>query len=201
MRSVFQKFADQCRLIADEIRWSTKRAFGTKTSRSSANLTVFEDRILYSAAPAPVQTAVHELPGQDDAILNPDSNENTSRLVASFAGELDSSETSTRELVFVDSSFEDYQELLEGIWDNTELNRDIRVILLSNQQDGIEQISSELERHRDLESIHLISRESNHLNQFGQFVVILGNYLGLRRSNCRLVQCVADRCGVVSLRM
>ncbi|MCP5303552.1 MAG: tandem-95 repeat protein [Pseudomonadales bacterium] len=57
----------------------------------------------------------------------------------------------TNEIVFVDTSVEDYQTILTGI----DLN--IQVVLLDSQQDGIEQIAAYLTQQQSVDAIHIIS--------------------------------------------
>ena len=59
-----------------------------------------------------------------------------------------------RTIVFVDPSVEDYQTLLQGI------DPAAKVILLNPNQDGIQQITSNLSSRSDLESLHIISHGS-----------------------------------------
>ncbi|WP_447971265.1 LamG-like jellyroll fold domain-containing protein [Nitrospira sp. M1] len=56
-----------------------------------------------------------------------------------------------RELVFIDTSVENYQVLIEGI------NANAEVILLDTTRDGIEHIADILQNRRDIDAIHLIS--------------------------------------------
>ena len=55
------------------------------------------------------------------------------------------------EIVFVDTSVEDYETILSGIDPN------IQVVLLDSQQDGIEQIADYLSNQNSIDAIHLIS--------------------------------------------
>ncbi len=56
-----------------------------------------------------------------------------------------------RELVFIDTSVNDYQTLMAGISSNAE------VILLDSTRDGLEQIAAILQDYTDIDAIHLIS--------------------------------------------
>ncbi|MGD8576276.1 MAG: DUF4347 domain-containing protein, partial [Thiohalophilus sp.] len=63
----------------------------------------------------------------------------------------------TRELVFVDTDTPEYQQLLNDLLGSSEDGRDFEVILLDNQQSGIDQISETLANRGDLDAIHIIS--------------------------------------------
>ncbi|MBE9010436.1 DUF4347 domain-containing protein [Pseudanabaenaceae cyanobacterium LEGE 13415] len=62
--------------------------------------------------------------------------------------------SASKQLVFIDSSIENAQSLVESAIARTQ------VILLDHNQDGIEQISQTLSRYRNLESIHIVSHGS-----------------------------------------
>ena len=66
-----------------------------------------------------------------------------------------------QEIVFIDTSVEDYQTLIEGI------NRDAEVILLDANRDGIEQIAELLQDRTDIDAIHLVSHGDQGTLQLG----------------------------------
>jgi parallel beta-helix repeat protein len=68
--------------------------------------------------------------------------------------------TEHKELVFIDTDVENYQQLLNDILDQGDEDRNIEVILLDNQSDGIEQISETLAGYNNLDAVHLISHGS-----------------------------------------
>ena len=63
-------------------------------------------------------------------------------------------DTHTQEIVFIDTAVVDYQILLDGLLNN---NRNIDVVLLDSNQDGIEQISTALDNYQHLDAIHVIA--------------------------------------------
>ncbi len=82
--------------------------------------------------------------GDSDTVDNPDD--------ALWSSGLSLSATSDRkEIVFIDTSVEDFQTLMEGIDLNAE------VILLDSTRDGIEQIAEILNGRTDIDAIHLIA--------------------------------------------
>ena len=62
-----------------------------------------------------------------------------------------------QELVFVDTDTQDYQLLLDDLLNNQSDDRQIEVILLDNELNGIDQISEVLASRGDLDAIHIIS--------------------------------------------
>ena len=67
-----------------------------------------------------------------------------------------------QELVFIDTDVENYQQLLNDILaQDGDTDRNIEVILLDNQSDGIEQISQALANYQNLDAAHLISHGSD----------------------------------------
>ncbi|MEP5763348.1 MAG: DUF4347 domain-containing protein, partial [Halieaceae bacterium] len=69
------------------------------------------------------------------------------------------------ELVFVDTDTPDYQQLVDGIMAEQDDRREIEVILLDNERDGITQITEALEERQDVDALHLVSHgDAGHLN-------------------------------------
>ncbi len=66
-----------------------------------------------------------------------------------------------QELVFIDTDVENYQELLNDILAQDSEGRNIEVIVLDNERDGIEQISEALANYQNLDAVHLISHGSD----------------------------------------
>jgi len=66
-----------------------------------------------------------------------------------------------QELVFVDTDVKNYQELLNDIYNQSDAERNIQVILLDNNSDGIQQITQALSQYNNLDAVHLISHGSD----------------------------------------
>ncbi|MDO9187447.1 MAG: DUF4347 domain-containing protein [Bacteroidia bacterium] len=66
-----------------------------------------------------------------------------------------------QELVFVDTDVKNYQELLNDIYNQSDAERNIQVILLDNNSDGIQQITQALSQYHNLDAVHLISHGSD----------------------------------------
>ncbi|WRH68814.1 MAG: DUF4347 domain-containing protein [Planktothrix sp. GU0601_MAG3] len=72
-------------------------------------------------------------------------------------------------IVFIDSSVENYETLLQGVDPNAE------VIILDANQDGIAQISSILSTQKDIDALHIISHGESGSLQLGTTVINANN--------------------------
>ncbi|MCP4471339.1 MAG: DUF4347 domain-containing protein, partial [Gammaproteobacteria bacterium] len=54
-------------------------------------------------------------------------------------------EKQSQEIVFVDASVDNYQQLVDDLRNDADSNRNIEVVVLDREQDGIEQISAVLQ--------------------------------------------------------
>ena len=66
-------------------------------------------------------------------------------------------EQQTREIVFVDAAVEDHQQLVDSLLSNDEADRNIEVVVLDRDRNGIDQITSSLQDRDNFDAIHLIS--------------------------------------------
>ena len=73
----------------------------------------------------------------------------------------------SRELVFVDTQVEDYQSLLDDILEQADEDRQIEIVVLDSQRNGIQQITETLTQYDQLSAIHLISHGSEGSLQVG----------------------------------
>ncbi len=146
--------------------WKALTASGsTKTNQSSSgtssSLLALEPRIMFDAAAvATMADAGAEQVAQEqaDAALNPDNAESTDSTNQQSSEDSLLEALSTveppsdrREVVFVDTSVENYQELVAGITATAE------IILIDPSKDGIEQMAAALNGQTDLDAIHVIS--------------------------------------------
>ncbi|MES2824243.1 MAG: DUF4347 domain-containing protein, partial [Pseudomonadota bacterium] len=73
-----------------------------------------------------------------------------------LVGITETAEPETHSLLFVDTQVQDYQTLVKDILSNP-ANKNIEVIYLNAQQNGIQQISETLSHYTNISAIHLIS--------------------------------------------
>ena len=72
-----------------------------------------------------------------------------------------------RELVLVDAGVEDYEALLADLQSANSQARQLEVVLLDGERDGIQQISEILEAREDLDAIHIVSHGTEGAVQLG----------------------------------
>jgi len=72
-----------------------------------------------------------------------------------------------REVVFVDTSTPDYQQLVDDLTANRDNTRQLTVFYLDASRDGVEQISQVLSQQQGLSAVHLVSHGNDHALQLG----------------------------------
>ncbi|MEQ1902744.1 MAG: DUF4347 domain-containing protein, partial [Pirellulaceae bacterium] len=141
-----------------------------------------ERRLLYSAVPLlePPQNVsqadVDLLSSESSEFASPDDSDSS---LASQATEAEvnlttianESEDSTtqlrRELIFIDSGVEDFEQLLAEALANTDSKRELEIVLLSPDRDGVEHISQILAQRSNLDAVHIVSHGSAGRVQLG----------------------------------
>jgi type III secretion system FlhB-like substrate exporter len=116
--------------------------------RRRALIETFEQRILYSADPLPSGELVSALVGL----------EHTDGATADGGGV---------ELVFVDTRSPDLQLLLDDLEAQRQAGRDLEVILIEQDEDGIAKVSEALAGHHDVAAVHLVGHGSEGLIELG----------------------------------
>ncbi|MCK5363352.1 MAG: DUF4347 domain-containing protein, partial [Gammaproteobacteria bacterium] len=72
-----------------------------------------------------------------------------------------------REVVFVDASAPNYRQLIDDLMKSAEQGRQVEIIVIDSDRDGIEQITEALSRYRDLDAVHIVSHGSDSRLQIG----------------------------------
>ena len=116
--------------------------------RRRALIETFEQRILYSADPLPSGELVSALVGLEHA----------DGATADGGGV---------ELVFVDTRSPDLQLLLDDLEAQRQAGRDLEVILIEHDEDGIAKVSEALAGHHDVAAVHLVGHGSEGLIELG----------------------------------
>ena len=124
-----------------------------KTGKLPAVFEQMEPRLLFSAGTEGA-LAADALPGP--GVSNPAL---VQELVSETGpvNEIQAPSEIRQELVFVDLSAPDYQQLADDLLANNNGNRQIKVFYLDSNQDGIEQISAVLDQQQGIDAIHIIS--------------------------------------------
>ncbi len=92
-------------------------------------------------------------------------------------------EQQSQEIVFVDAGVDNHQQLVDDLLANSDTSRNIEVVVLDRDQDGIEQISAVLQDRDDLDAVHIISHGSDGSVELGN--TTLDNY-ALEQNNLNI---------------
>jgi hypothetical protein len=71
------------------------------------------------------------------------------------------------ELVFIDAGAPNYQQLVDDLTRAVDQGRNIEIVVLDSDRDGIEQITEALNRYRNLDAVHVISHGDDSSLQLG----------------------------------
>jgi large repetitive protein len=158
------------------------------TPARALDLSELEERILLSASPVMVVAEMADAALTESTVVDGATSEALAPASsqAPFSSDEQSgssvatnpSQVVTRELVFLDTSVEDYQQLLNDLWANDDSSRDIEVVLLSSSRDGIDQISEALASRRDLDAIHIVSHGTDASVKLGSTWLTRDNLAG-----------------------
>ena len=85
--------------------------------------------------------------------------------LGSLLGEIENTTANRQEIIFVDAATPDYQQLLDGLTKNPDIQ--YQIFILQSDQNGIEQISSALSQHQGIDAIHLVSHGDGEGLQLG----------------------------------
>jgi len=78
-----------------------------------------------------------------------------------------SAEQRSLEIAFIDASIENYQQFVDDLQSNSDNSRNIEVVVLDRDRNGIEQISSQLQTYENVDAVHIISHGSDGSVQLG----------------------------------
>ncbi|MFT7460059.1 MAG: hypothetical protein ACI909_002747, partial [Planctomycetota bacterium] len=110
------------------------------------------------------EQAEHALDSAPEAPIPPAVVESTEKLFEALSL-VDAPDNDTNEIIFIDTSIEDYETLLEGLDSNAE------VIFLDANRDGVEQIAEVLEGRDDVDAIHIIAHGDAGQLQLGNTIL------------------------------
>ena len=156
------------------LRWILGGAAEKRANRL-LELAALEDRIILSATPVAV-AAAPDAPSEDVGLLTPSGESALSAAQISESDLLDlladnvlppeDGAREVTELLFIDSSAEDYERFLEDI-ENANSPREFDIVVLDSTRNGIAQITEALADYQDLEAIHIVSHGANGRVQLG----------------------------------
>lgn len=151
--------------LALEIRFPMNKNSRFKSlSPRKLRLSKLEDRILFDAT---MDAGLDPNLGNVDSLSSPSTPPlSYEQVVANYSAEdLEggSDENSSgqqqirRELAIVDTSVENYQQLVDDLINNSDEGRDIEVVLLDAGIDGVQQVSAILAGRQGLDALHLVT--------------------------------------------
>lgn len=159
MRSKYKKIKQQTRLLVDEAINAVRAGFASEDKNlRPLELTQLEQRILMSASPLAVVAAAPEAvessaPDVADVSATPSSNGPDT--TSDFVGEDVSAIQSTVELVVIDPSADNHEQLVADL--QSQEDRVFEILVLDPTNDGIAQITEALANLNDVSAIHLVS--------------------------------------------
>ena len=134
----------------------------SRPDRRRAHLEELERRILLSAD---LESALVD-PSLADGVDPNDPAVQAELLQQEEAGTHDAAVV-RRELVLVDAGVEDHEALLADLQSADSQGRQLEVVLLDGERDGIQQISEILEGREDLDAVHIVSHGTEGAVQLG----------------------------------
>ncbi|MBM4090676.1 MAG: DUF4347 domain-containing protein [Planctomycetes bacterium] len=168
----------RARLAWDETRHTALRAARSAPAAASPNTIQLEDRVLLSASPAPVVadgdgaamdesatllSAATEAPASAPADnASGDDVRTAANTLAFLDGLIDDVSVANQddrfsELVFVDDSIADIDQLLDDLQQQRGLGRDFTIIRLDPHYDGVARITEALAERQDVDAVHIVS--------------------------------------------
>ncbi len=149
------------------------KASPTKTAKELFLFEELEPRVLFSAdfAPGLIDIAPLEDEKLEDPTLSENfaygQNQNQDAVVAAEP-EADSANDELRyELLFVDANTPDAEQLVNGLLQSPDDGRQIEVVYLDSERDGIAQITEALAGQQNLDAVHFISHGNDSGVQLG----------------------------------
>jgi len=77
--------------------------------------------------------------------------------------------------VIIDTSVDDYQQLVDDLLNNTDDSRNIEVVLLDAESNGLDQVSAILDQYDDLDALHLVTHGDDAAFRLGNTWVTADN--------------------------
>lgn len=142
------------------------------------DLVILEERVLYNAAPLPLEGIEHSEEVDLDKVSDVTSAfDQVERGLDEISVALDQiydegldgrpTESKTYELVVVDTAVEGYQQLVNDILKSADESREFELVLLDSTTSGVEQLTTILSSRRSIDALHLVSHGSDGNLQLG----------------------------------
>ncbi|MDH3317501.1 MAG: DUF4347 domain-containing protein, partial [Gammaproteobacteria bacterium] len=157
------------------------KASPTATAREPFLFEELEPRVLFSAdfAPGLVDLGPQEEEQFEETSIGAElayaQDENQNSLVAADLDTVTANVTVRHEIVFVDANTPNSEQLINGLLENPDDSRQIEVVYLDSERDGVEQITEALAGQQNLDAVHIISHGSDSGVQLGDTWLEAGN--------------------------
>ena len=92
-----------------------------------------------------------------------------------FSAAEPSIERTATEVIFIDESADDFEQLVADLESQRDAGRAIDFFVLDSQQDGIDQIAETLERYSDLDAVHIVSHGTSGAVKLGATWLRIGS--------------------------
>ncbi len=162
MRASFQRIWHTCLCYADEAVARSVGALRAAEDSNQLQVSTLEHRVLFSATPIDPSLVVDaaETGDQDDT--------STAEQEEVSAPRTDVGSLSASELLVIDPSVPDLQALLDDLHQS---GRDLEVVVLDADRDGIEQITELLDRNSNVDALHIVSHSNESSVRLGTSVL------------------------------
>ncbi|MGB6045519.1 MAG: DUF4347 domain-containing protein, partial [Pirellulales bacterium] len=148
--ALYRHIAETSAVVSRLARAVRSRA-SQRPTRYAREMISLEERVLFSAAPIPAEF-----------VAPPDADPAADQAPAVFesAAEQDDQATAQQhrlELVLIDPSTDDYQQLIDDLASKGKDGVEFEVVLLDGSRDGIDQISEALAGYEQVDAVHIVS--------------------------------------------
>jgi hypothetical protein len=128
----------------------------------------------------PLDAAMLEAAGLDAAPVESDASTESDSSIdqTSFVVTTDQSQIVSHEVVFLDTSVYNYQQLLDDLWANADSAREFEVVLLNGSRDGIVQITDALAGRTGIDAVHIVSHGTDTAVKLGSTWLTAENLSG-----------------------
>ncbi|GEM_PF-2687872 len=190
---MFRDLKDKLRLAQARTMFELQELLHGGSSETPARpleLYELEERVLLSATPVAIAAeAMNAAPTDDFASLTPSEPASAVDAAAS-AGDMTENakpvddagaateDQQTLEVVFIDTSVENYQQLVDDIINSEDPDRQFELVLLNQSSDGVDRISESLAKFDGVDAVHIVSHGTEGAVKLGNTWLTTDNLSG-----------------------
>jgi hypothetical protein len=146
-----------------------------------------EPRQLFSGGIEGLVVSQVDSPAATYLVVNDSSEQPPAQLVEVTTSS--TAEQQTHEIVFVDTGVDHYQALVDDLLNSADTSRNIEVVLLDSERDGIDQMSETLQGLDNLDAIHIISHGDDYTARSGNTSLNLNTQTANKPVEFTMQQC------------